>query len=69
MTNKLVHIMENVNFATPYSDWDIGDHSIEEYEVRFCRTVKEMIATFSVNIIITIMMMLPMCYTGNMNFK
>ena len=30
-TNKLVHILENVNYATPFSDWDEGDHSIEEY--------------------------------------
>ena len=69
LTNKLVHIMSNVNLATPYSDWDVGDYSIEEYEVRFWCTVKEMIATFSINIFVTVMMMLPMCYTGNMNFK
>ena len=29
--NKLVHILENVSFATPFSDWDEGDHRIEEY--------------------------------------
>ena len=61
--------MSNVNLATPYCDWDVGDYSIEEYEVRFWCTVKEMIATFSINIFVTVMMMLPMCYTGNMNFK
>ena len=69
LTNKMVHILENVNYPTPFSDWDVGDHSIEEYEVRFWCTVKEMIATFSINIFVTVMMMLPMCYTGNMNFK
>ena len=29
--DKLVHILENVNYASPYSDWDEGDHSIQEY--------------------------------------
>ena len=69
LTNKLVHIFSNVNFASPYSDWDIGDHNIEEYEVRFRQTVWEMIATFTVNIFITAIMTIPMFYTGNMNFK
>ncbi len=66
LTKKLVHILENVNFATPFSDWDEGDHSIQEYEVRFWRTVKEMIATFTVNIIVTTMMMIPIWYTGRL---
>ena len=65
LTNKVVHILENVNHSTPYSDWDNGNHTIQEYKVRFRQTVKEMIATFTVNIIITAMMMIPMCYTGS----
>ena len=64
LTQKFIHILDNVNYGTPYSDWDVGDHSIQEYEVRFWCTVKEMIATFTVNIIITAMMMIPMWYTG-----
>ena len=64
LTNKLVHILENVNNGSPFSDWDEGDHNIHEYEVRFRRTVWEMIGTFTVNIIVTAMMMIPMWYTG-----
>ena len=64
LTNKLVHILENVHYGSPFSDWDEGDHNIHEYEVRFGRTVLEMIATFTVNIIVTAMMMIPMWYTG-----
>ena len=63
-TNKLVHILENVNYATPFSDWDEGDHSIPEYTARYWRTVKEMFATFTVNILVTGLMMIPMWYTG-----
>ena len=67
LTKKLFHILENVNYATPFSDWDEdkGDFpNIKEYKVRFWRTVNEMIATFTVNIIVTAMMMIPMWYTG-----
>ena len=64
-TNKLVHILENVNYATPFSDWDEGDHTIPEYELRYWRTVKEMLATFTVNIITTGMMLIPLWYTGH----
>ena len=64
LTSKLVHIIENINYSTPYSDWDAGVHTIQEYEVRFRRTVKEMIATFTVNILVTALMMIPIFYTG-----
>ena len=40
LTKKLVHILENINYSTPYSNWDEGVHTIQEYEVRFWRTVK-----------------------------
>ena len=63
-TNKLVHILENVNYATPFSDWDEGDHSIPEYTARYWRTVKEMFATFTINILVTGLMMIPLWYTG-----
>ena len=63
-TKKFIHILENVNHAAPFSDWEEGDHSIQEYEFRFWHTVKEMIATFTINIIVTGMMMIPMWYTG-----
>ena len=64
LTNKLVHILENVNYATPFSDWDEGDHSIPEFKTRYWSIVKEMFATFTVNILVTAVMMIPMWYTG-----
>ncbi len=64
LTKKCIHILDNVNHASPYSDWDVGEHTIEEHKVRFWCTVREMMATFIVNITITAMMMTPIWYTG-----
>ena len=64
-TNKMIHALESTNFATPYADWDEGDHTIQEFRDRFSATCKEMIATFSVNIIVTGIMMIPLWHTGD----
>ena len=29
--NKFIHVFLSLNYATPFCDWDEGDHSIEEY--------------------------------------
>ena len=62
--NKIIHGMENHNYATPYSDWDEGVYSIKEFRARFRATCKEMAAIFCLNIIFTEMMMVPLWYTG-----
>ena len=71
-TDKLVHILDNVNYASPFSDWDVGEHSIQEFQARYCATIKEMLATLSINLIVTLTMMGPLLYTGkikNLTFK
>ena len=62
--NKLIHVLENLNYATPFSDWDDGDHTIQEFRERFRATCKEMTATFCINIICTLVMLVPLWYTG-----
>ena len=62
--NKFLHVLENLNLATPYSDWDEGYHSVEMFRKRFGATCREMIATFCVNIVSTGMCMVPLWYTG-----
>ena len=42
--NKLIHVLENLNYATPFSDWDEGDQTIQEFRERFRATCKEMMA-------------------------
>ena len=51
--NKFIHLLENINYATPYSDWDEGEYSIPEYKARFTATCWEMAATFGINILCT----------------
>ena len=63
-TNKLLHLIENTNVATPFADWDEGHRSIEEYRMRFRSTIIEMVATFIINTIVTLIMMVPLWYTG-----
>ena len=62
--NKFIHVLENINYATPFSDWDEGDFSIQEFRARFRATCREMAATFCVNITFTILMLAPLWHTG-----
>ena len=62
--NKFLHTLENTNFATPYCDWDEGLYSIEAYKVRYRATIKEMVASFALNAFFTLIMMVPLWYTG-----
>ena len=61
---KIIHGMENHNYATPYSDWDEGVFSIKEFRARFRASRREMAATFCLNIIFTAAMIMPLSYTG-----
>ena len=64
IVNKIIHIIENINYATPFDDWDKGEHSIDEFRKRFRATCIEMAATFCINILSTMVMMIPLWYTG-----
>ena len=68
-TNKILHIIENSNYATPYVDWDEGEHSTEEYRMRFLATVKEMALTLTINAISSVVMVVPLWYTGDLKTK
>ena len=66
MINKIIHILENLNYATPFKDWDMGQLNIAAYKTRFQALKREMMATFTVNFIVTIMMVIPLLFTGNL---
>ena len=66
--NKIIHVIENLNFATPFCDWDEGDHTILEFRARFRSTCREMIVTFFINIVLTLVMIVPIWYTGEISF-
>ena len=63
-TNKMIHVLENINYSTPFKDWDHGDFSINEFRKRFQNLKKEMIATFAINFLFTIIMMVPLWFCG-----
>ena len=62
--NKTIHVLENLNYATPFCDWDEGDHTIQEFRGRFTATCREMATTFSVNFLTSLAMLVPLWYTG-----
>ena len=66
---KFIHILEHLNINFPYSDWDLGDHSKEEYKRRYRNTNKEMAFTFICNFIFSAFMLIPLWYTGWQNFS
>ena len=67
--NKFIHVLLNLNYATPFCDWDEGDHTIQEFRARFKATCKEMAATFCVNVLCTLLMLVPLWYTGQLKIK
>ena len=50
--------------ALPYEDWDVGRFSVKGYKERQKRTNVEMILSMSINIIFSVVMMVPLWYTG-----
>ena len=63
-TNKFIHTLENLNFASPFRDWDDGDYSVQQFRQRAGAVRSEMIWTQAINFIATILMMVPLWYTG-----
>ena len=64
ITNKVIHTLENINFGSPYRDWDDGDYSVEQFKERASAVRSEMIWTQAINFIATLLMMVPLWYTG-----
>ena len=64
-TNKGIHVLENLNFASPFADWDDGDFSILEYKERARDVRKEMIMTQAVNFLASVTMLVPIWFAGS----
>ena len=61
---QLVHSLENTNIPLPFKDWDVGSCTVEEHRARMMEIVKEVVATFIINKVIGLMMLLPLIWTG-----
>ena len=68
-TNTILHTLENLNFASPFKDWDDGDYSIQQFRERASAVRREMIWTQAINFLATILMMVPLWYTGTQSFS
>ena len=65
--NKLLHIVDNINCSLPYKDWDEYDEentTKEQFQQRFQSTENEMLASQLLNIGVSIIMLLPIWFTG-----
>ena len=68
-TIKCLHVIQNLSMATPYQDWDEGVFTIPQYRERFRRTNIEMLCCLSVNIVVSLIMVVPVCFTGKILFN
>ena len=62
--NKLIHLLMSLNVAVPFEDWDEGRFTVAEYKERHKRTNMEMIFSMAINIIFSVVMLIPVWYTG-----
>ena len=65
--NKLMHVMQNVHCAFPYKDWDEDEgksETKEVFKIRFHKTEKEMICSQLINIGMSMIMLIPIWFTG-----
>ena len=78
-TNMVIHVLENLNFASPFKDWNqwtgfslFGNHgrnTINELRIRYKNVVREMVATFAVNLLFTLILMVPLWHCGNVEAR
>ena len=62
--NKFIHLLMSLNVAIPFEDWDEGRFTVAEYKERQKRTNTEMIFSMAINIIFSVVMLIPVWYTG-----
>ena len=62
--NKFVHILENMNIATPWQDWDHDKCSVEQHKMKHRRVNIEMMVIMVVNFLICLLMICPLFFTG-----
>ena len=64
LTNKAIHVFENLHYASPFKDWDHEVCTIQKFKERFRAVRNEMILTFTINIVTTLLMMVPLWFCG-----
>ena len=54
----------SLSLARPYQDWDQEVKTIAEYKEKFRRVNIEMAVCLTINIVVSLVMLVPLCYTG-----
>ena len=62
--NKFLHIVQSLNMAFPFEDWDQGKFSVKEYKERQHQTNIEMACSLYINHFFSLVMLVPLWYTG-----
>ena len=62
---KFTHLLQVINLPFPFQDWDVGHYdSVQMVRGRYRKTEAEMMASFGVNFVFTLIFMVPLSYTG-----
>ena len=64
LIGKFIHVIQNLSLATPYQDWDQDVRTIPEYKTKFWMVNMEMACCLTVNMVVTLVMLVPLLYTG-----
>ena len=62
--SKFVHVLENMNIANPYKDWDEGEDTVEGYQRRFRNVKREMAWCLAINSVFSLLHLVPLWFTG-----
>ena len=62
---KFLHVMENMSISFPVEDFDVLNGTEGEHRERFEKVNTEVLLTMLVNMLIHLLMLAPLWYTGN----
>ena len=63
LLGKFIHVIQNLSLATPYEDWDHDVKTIPQYKEKFHSVNIEMAFCLTVNIVVSLVMLVPLFYT------
>ena len=62
--SKLKHVLEGINSAEPYSDWDAGEGGPADHRSRWWATFRETAAMIGLHFLFNLVLLIPVFVTG-----
>ena len=62
--NWLVDVLESMNVPSPFRDWDTYKGTVEEHRRRYAMVSTEMMCLYGVTLTFTMIMLIPLWWTG-----